>query len=239
MNSLHHQMKSGRKGSAVEQSRYICRQGKYDARGDLIHAGSGNLPDFTGGDPAKLWAGADRYERRNGAAYREHEISLPNELPLEDMRLLAEALVHAHAGAKPFEFAIHGPTGTLGGESNPHVHAMICDRVPDGIVRSMEQFYSRHNARRPELGGARKDSGGRTPLQMRDHAIATRKMSADVTNAFLAARGIATRVDHRSLRARGIDREPEKHLGQARVRAMSTEQRASFAAQRDRPRRLD
>jgi len=39
----------------------------------LVFVQHGNLPAWANGDPAIFWKAADKYERANGAAYREFE----------------------------------------------------------------------------------------------------------------------------------------------------------------------
>ncbi|WP_194936644.1 hypothetical protein [Stenotrophomonas sp. MH181796] len=58
---------------------------------------------------------ADRHERANGSAYREHEIALPGELTQPQLVELAERLAQRLAGSKPYQYAIHAPEGALGG----------------------------------------------------------------------------------------------------------------------------
>lgn len=233
MASFHHSIKSGKKGSALEHAFYIERHGRYENRGeDLIHAGYGNMPLWAASNPALFWRTADTYERANGAVYREHEIALPNELTVPQLIALAERIVRELIGNKPYQYAIHAPEGKLGGILNPHMHLMFSDRIPDGINRPATQVFSRYNAARPEDGGWRKDSGGRTRLELRDQVVATRKTIADLENQALAELGHAARVDHRSLREQGRQRRPERHLGPTRIRGMSLDEKAVYAAYR-------
>ena len=229
MASFHHRITSGKKGNAHEHARYIDRRGKYSDREDLIHTGYGNLPDWAGGDPAYFWKMADSHERANGAVYREHEIALPNELNREQLIAFAERLVRKLVGAKPYQYAIHAPEGKIGGISNPHIHLMFSDRVQDGINRPAAQMFSRHNPKQPEIGGCRKDSGGKTRMELRDQVIATRKTIADLQNQALAEHGHYARVDHRSLREQGFQRQAERHLGPVRVCGLSADEKAQFA----------
>ncbi len=228
MSCFHHSIKSGKKGSAVAHSTYISR----NEREDLIHTSHGNLPDWAKDDPKVFWRMASMYERANGAVYREHEIALPNELTIDQLIVLAERLVRQLVGIKPYQYAIHAPDGKLGGVANPHVHLMFSDRMPDGIDRPATQMFSRYNAKHPELGGCRKDSGGQAPLEHSSKVVATRKTSADIQNQMLAECGHDTRVDHRSLRAQGIQRRAERHLGPAFVRGMSAGEKATYAMHR-------
>lgn len=232
MTSFHYRIKSGKKGAAKEHAAYIERLGRYEGREDLVHAESGNLPDWANGNPATFWKAADAYERANGAAYHEHVVALPNELSLEQNRALAIRLAGALVGGKPFQLAIHAPEGKLGGITNPHMHLMYSDRVQDGISRSPERMFSRYNPKQPQDGGCRKDSGGRSPMVLRDEVIARRKMIADIQNQTLAEHGFTARVDHRSLREQGLQRRPERHLGPARIKNMSDEEKAQFATLR-------
>lgn len=233
MASFHHRIKSGKKGYARNHAAYIERQGRYKNRGeDLIHATHGNLPTWAGSDPNLFWKMADKHERINGAVYREHEIALPNELAEDQLIALADRMVHELVGNKPYQYAIHAPEGALQAIPNPHVHLMYSDRLPDGIERAPEQMFARFNAKHPERGGCRKDSGGLTPQELRDHVINTRKKIADLQNQALAESGHKARVDHRSLRERGQPREPERHLGPARIRSLSGEEKAAYTAGR-------
>ncbi|OZB64238.1 MAG: plasmid mobilization protein [Lysobacterales bacterium 14-68-21] len=234
MASFHHCIKSGKKGNAREHAAYIERHGRYENRGeDLIHSAYGNMPAWAASNPALFWRMADRHERANGAAYREHEIALPNELGIGQLVALTERIVRELVGNKPYQYAIHAPDGSLGAIPNPHVHLMYSDRMPDGIQREPERMFSRYNPKNPELGGCRKDSGGLSPLELRANVIHMRKTIADLQNKALADGGHETRVDHRSLREQGRERCPERHLGPARIRGMSTDEKAVYAVHRN------
>src|SRR3546814_9778396 len=58
----------------------------------------------------------------------------------------------------------------LGGIPNPHIHLMYSDRVSDGIDRTPDRVFARFNPTHPAAGGCRKDSGGRTPIELRRQA---------------------------------------------------------------------
>ncbi|MBD7923090.1 MobA/MobL family protein [Xanthomonas translucens] len=233
MASFHHSIKSGKKGSARRHANYIDRQGAHSSRGDLIHSSYGNMPDWAAGEPGLFWSMADRHERANGAVYREHEIALPNELALPQLIDLAERLVGNLVGSKPYQYAIHTPEGKLGGIQNPHVHLMCSDRIPDGINRSPERMFSRYNAKQPNAGGCRKDSGGKSPMELRQQVTAIRKVVAETQNEMLAEHGHDVRVDHRSLRDQGMQRRAERHLGQRFIEGMADVERAQYAECRD------
>ncbi|MCC4598242.1 MobA/MobL family protein [Xanthomonas campestris pv. phormiicola] len=229
MASFHHSIKSGKKGSARRHANYIERRGAQSARGDLIHASHGNMPEWAEGDPSLFWSMADRHERANGATYREHEIALPNELTVPQLIDLTERLVGNLIGTKPYQYAIHAPEGKLGGIQNPHVHLMCSDRIPDGIARLPERMFSRYNAKQPSAGGCRKDSGGKSPMELRQQVTATRKLVAETQNKVLAEYGQDARVDHRSLRDQGVQRRAERHLGQRFIEGMADAEKAQYA----------
>lgn len=228
MASFHHSIKSGKKGSANRHAKYIERHGSHRARADLIHSSYGNMPGWAASNPNEFWQMADQYERANGAAYREHEIALPNELTSAQLVELAERLVHNLVGTKPYHYALHAPEGKLGGIQNPHIHLMYSDRVPDGIERPPERTFARYNANQPNAGGRRKDSGGRSPKDLKREVTAARKTAADTQNQLLSQYGHQTRVDHRSLRDQGVQRRAERHLGQRFVDEMADAEKGQY-----------
>ncbi|MBZ3929096.1 MobA/MobL family protein [Xanthomonas citri] len=220
------EVKSGKKGTCVEHSRYDARSGKkYEDREDLLAFEFDNLPEWSQGKPQDFWKAADKYERSNAAAYREWIVVLPNELDEKKNLDLSRKIAKAIAGDRPWQLAMHRPEGKLSGEPNPHVHVMTSDRAPDGIPRPAEQYFCRYNPTHPEKGGCRKLSGGKTRQQMREDLIAVRKKIADLENEALAEAGVDARVDYRSLRDQGIDRHPGKHLGPARVKRITRGER--------------
>jgi hypothetical protein len=237
MASFHFEIKSGRKGVAAEHAAYIARRGYHAHKDDLVFSEHGNLPAWADNNPARLWKAADKYERSNGAAYREMIIALPGELTPGQQLSLIDHLVSELVGSKAYQCACHAPKSSLEGEINPHLHLMISDRLPDGVERPADRMFSRYNPSDPSKGGCRKDSGGRTRMQVRDELIAKRKLVADIQNDHLSRNGHVARVDHRTLQAQGVQRQAERHLGQAKVRVMSTEERDEYVASRDHARR--
>lgn len=228
MESLHFGIRSGKRGSATDHLNYITRQGSYAARNDLVATGHGNMPSFAQDQPMLLWQASDRNERKNGSVFRSYTVSLPNVLTTEQLIDLAWQEARRLAGPKPFQFALHMSQSALQDELHPHVHIVICDRLLDGIERSPEQMFMRHNSAHPELGGARKDSGGKSRLELHRQLTAQRKAAAEEINAALAKHGHARRIDHRTLRERGINRAPERYLGPATIRKMTMEERVAY-----------
>lgn len=224
MASFHLSIKNGKKGKAASHSAYIAREGKFGRNGkadDLQLHQHGNLPSWANDQPGVFWNAADKFERANGTAYVELEFALPAELAPEQRSELVQEFAAKVCGNKPYEFAIHAPEAALGKVSQPHAHLMINNRVPDAIERPPELHFRRYNAVHPELGGCKKDSGGRHRGEMKELATSIRETFSEVQNQYLEKYGHADRVDHRSYRARGIDKVPERHLGHARIKQMS------------------
>lgn len=235
MASYHLSIKSGKKGQATEHAAYIARAGKHGKNGkgeDLLALEHGNLPVWANDDPDYFWKMADKYERKNGATYREFEIALPRELTLSQNLELVREFIKEEVGDKPYQVAIHAPTAALGDDKQPHSHIIISDKKPDGIVRTPEQHFKRYNSAFPELGGCRKDSGGREPAKLKEEIISRRKLVADIQNRHLEKHGYDARVDYRSNRERGIAKEAEKHLGAAAIKQMTDEDKEQIKDKR-------
>lgn len=235
MASYHVRVKSGKKGTAEAHAAYIARQGSYASRGDLVESGYGNMPWWADGRPHLFWKAADRYERTNGAAYREYQVALPKELSIEDAVELCHQITQLLAGNKPFQLAIHAPKSSLEGEINLHVHLMISERMDDGIDRSPAQMFSRYNRKYPEMGGRQKDGCGMDWMEVRGNMIDLRRALAKLQNSALAGAGYDSRVDHRSLAEQGIERDPERHLGQTRIKRFSEQDKQAYLDARRYP----
>ena len=231
MASYHCSVKVGGKGQASSHAAYIAREGHYAERAgyeDLEATGHGNLPSWAEGEPARFWIAADRYERANGATYREIEIALPRELNPDQRQALVLDFIRQELGERhAHQWAIHNPGAALAGGEQPHAHLMYSERTIDGIERDPAQYFKRYNGTHPELGGCRKDSAG-----TEERLLETRQRWAEVQNAHLQQHGHAARVDHRSLADQGIERAPEQHLGGRRVRQLAPDQREALLERR-------
>lgn len=231
----HFEIKSGKRGSSLEYINYITRTGVHAEQEDLIASECRNMPAWSGNDPKTFFKASERYERRNASAFRSMVFNLPKALSADQNTQLALDISHALTKGKPFLLAIHAPTSALAGEKHPHGHLMVSDRVPDGIDRPPELAFRRYNAKYPEKGGCRKDSGGRDKTTHRDWVIAQRRLVAEMINEALEQNGLHERVDHRTLRERGEARQPEAYLGPAKVRQMSeTDKERYLQARQDR-----
>jgi hypothetical protein len=189
---------------------YISREGKSSGKEDVEYTESGNMPKWAERNPNAFWAASDTFERANGSTYREIEVALPRELNKEERVELVRGFVKEHLGDKhPYSLAVHNPKAAIEKGEQPHAHIMFSERMRDGYQRDAKQFFSRYNGKSPEKGGCKKDSWGGDKQRL----IALRESWAKHTNRALEKKNVEARVDHRSLKAQGIDRPPEKHLG--------------------------
>ena len=155
-----------------------------------------NAPDWAR-QRAQLWNEAEQAEnRKNSTVAREFEIALPSELPEKERQRLAlefaKEIVERHQVAA--DVAIHEPS--RGGDNrNHHAHILITTRqlTESGFTKKTRELDDRKSG---EV----------------DH---WRKRYADLQNEFFKKNGIDETVDHRTLKAQGIDREPTQHLGVA------------------------
>ena len=216
--------------SARAKSDYIEREGRYEKDAEeLEHKEHENMPEWAEDDAGKYWEAADEHERANGRLYSEVQFALPKELNEEERREAASSFAERLTGGErlPYTLAIH--RGGTNGE-NPHAHLMFSERGNDGIERSGEQWFKRHNAKAPEKGGARKSRAAKAG----DWLEKTRQAWEQTANRALERAGRGERIDHRSLaerrdeayragdleRAAQLSREPNVHLGPERYRAI-------------------
>lgn len=160
-----------------------------------------------------FWDAADTYERANGRVYTEIVVAIPRELSKADRRTLIEGFVGQEIGERfAYTVAIHNPRAMDGGEQ-PHAHIMFSIRELDGIERSREQFFRRANDKHPELGGARKSREWSKDSRENDRVNEIRLSWEKAANLALEKAGHEVRIDRRTLKEQGIDREPEPKMG--------------------------
>ena len=148
-------------------------------------------------DRAELWNAAELAEtRKNSTVAREFEIALPSELSPDERKRLAvdfaREIVERHGCAA--DVAIHAP-GKEGDNRNHHAHILCSTRrlTPEGFGEKTRELDERKTGQV-------------------DH---WRERFAGMQNERLREAGVEARVDHRTLEAQGIDREPTRHLGPA------------------------
>jgi ATP-dependent exoDNAse (exonuclease V) alpha subunit len=150
-------------------------------------------------DRSKLWNAAELAEKRKDACVaREVEVALPSELSPSERRRLALDFARDMANREgcAVDVAIHAP-GKEGDNRNHHAHILRTTRKveADGMGAKLDT----------EKAGRKRS----------EDLEAVRARWAEMTNERLRENDIAARVDHRSLEAQGIDREPTQHLGPA------------------------
>jgi len=192
------------------------------------------MPAWAAHKPSEFWKAADRSERANGCTYREIEIALPRELKPEQRIELVHDFIRQEIGDRhAYQFAIHNPKAAIAGGEQPHAHIMFSERLNDGIDRDPQQYFKRANSQEPERGGAKKVRFGETPTERKEHLVAQRSRWADLQNTHLERYQHTDRVDARSLKAQGIEREPERHLGAGQVQRFDTEQLQAILERRE------
>ena len=250
--------------SARAKNEYIEREGRYEKDlEELEHTEHGHMPAWAQDDPHAYWQAADEHERANGRLYSEVQFALPRELDASGRRALAGAFAERVCGGErlPYTLALHkGAAETPDKPDNPHAHLMFSERGNDGIARSEEQWFKRHNPTAPERGGARKSRAAKAG----DWLDTTRQAWEQTANRALEQAGRAERIDGRNLpdrrdaahregdleRAAELSREPNVHRGPGQylkdrgkasatvAQAEAVEQRTATArAERDADRR--
>lgn len=164
-------------------------------------------------DRSALWNAAEKAERRKDACVaREYEVALPAELSAEARRQLALDFAKEMADREgcAVDVAIHEP-GREGDDRNHHAHILRTTRKvgPEGLTDKLDTEKAGRNRR--------------------DDLESVRARWAELCNERLRDAGIEATVDHRSLKAQGIEREPTKHLGPT---ASAIERRTGEASRR-------
>jgi ATP-dependent exoDNAse (exonuclease V) alpha subunit len=158
-------------------------------------------------DRQALWNAAEAAENRsNSRVAREYELALPHELNhsqrVELVRAFSVDIADRYGVA--VDFAIHAPH-RHGDERNHHAHVLTTTRTieADGLGKKSEIEWSDGNRRKAGLGPAKEE------------ITLIRERWETLTNEYLKEHGIEARIDHRSLEAQGVEREPQSHLGPA------------------------
>ena len=149
-------------------------------------------------DRGKLWNEVERVEdRKDSQLARPIELALPHELTNEQRRFLVQDFVREQFVRKGYvvDVAIHAPN-RKGDQRNYHAHLLIPLRLMD------ENGFDKHKKQEQWIYKNRTQ-----------YTLDFREKWANITNRHLARYGHEARIDHRSLKDQGIDREPTQHLG--------------------------
>lgn len=209
----HFSVKSGSRAkgsSAADRYRYICREGKYQQRQDLVRVTHHNYPAWASDRPEHFFEAADKFSRVNARLYTELEIALPRELTKDQQLRLIKDYVEKQIGKNhPYSVAFHCPKAMDGG-LNPHVHVLMSERtVTDGIARNEQTFFKRYNSKFLEKGGAAVSKD----WNRRDKVVELRTAWEKAVNLHLKRCGHDAVISLKSLQSQNIDRIPEPKLG--------------------------
>jgi len=156
-------------------------------------------------DREALWNEAERAENRsNSRVAREYEVALPHEMSrsqrLELVRSFSQSIADRYGCA--VDFAIHAPH-RQGDHRNHHAHLLATTRTIEaaGLGEKTEIEWSDGNRQKAGLKKGKQE------------ILEIRGAWEEFTNAKLKELSLEARIDHRSLEAQGIEREPTIHLG--------------------------
>jgi MobA/MobL family len=199
----------GKGSSAASHAKYILRYPPYRYNSEqLKHEESGNLPSWAK-NGLDFWEKADKLETPLSARlYSEFVVSVPRCFHTEQQAELIKSFIKSEIAQKhTFTFALHHSPSS-DGKGNHHAHIMFSPRLLDGIERDAISFFRRGNHGEPEKGGALKDRSWIAPSRLIDLRVSWEHHA----NRALNIAGFDLRIDHRSLKAQGIDRQPEPKL---------------------------
>jgi ATP-dependent exoDNAse (exonuclease V) alpha subunit len=160
-------------------------------------------------DRASLWNAAEAAEtRKNARVAREYLVALPVELSppqrLELVRGFSRELADRYGFA--VDFAIHAPRDFPGSDPrNFHAHLLATTREVTAAGLGAKTTLEMRDGNRHQLG---------LPPVIHE-LLHVRERWAAVANEALQQARVAARVDHRSLKAQGVDREPLPHIPKA------------------------
>ena len=140
-------------------------------------------------DRATLWNAVEKAEKRKDAqTARDIDMALPVELDRQEQITLVREYISENFVDKGMiaDFAMHDK-----GDGNPHAHILLTTREV-----SIAGF-----------GKKNRDWNKKAYLE------SWRESWSDACNERLKAKGLNERIDHRTLKAQGIDREPTIHIG--------------------------
>ncbi len=154
-------------------------------------------------DRSTLWNAAESAEKRNNARVaREYLVAVPPELThphrVELVRGFAQELAERYGFA--VDAVLHAPRDFRGSDPrNFHAHLLATTREVsrDGLGRKTTLDLNDDNRRKLGLGRAVTE------------LFYVRQRWAEVANLALESAHVAARIDHRSLAAQGITREPK------------------------------
>ena len=152
-------------------------------------------------DRGVLWNAAEHAGRRcNSRLAREWLVFLPLELTADRRHQLVQGFARELADRyrAAVDICVHQPR-TGADPRNHHAHLLMSTRevTPDGLGARTKLEVSGRERHLKGISGS-----------SRDEYLAIRARWGELTNQALECAGLSQRIDHRSLKAQGIDREP-------------------------------
>src|ERR1700722_7741784 len=174
---------------------------------------------------SRLWNAAERAETRiNARVAREYLVALPVELDAAQRLALVRGFSRELTERYRFalDLAVHAPRDFPGSDPrNFHAHLLATTREITAQGLTVKTSLELNDAKRHSLG-----------LGPAIHELLyVRERWAAVTNEALRDAHIDARVDHRTLAAQGIDREPDPYIPRA---AFEMERHGERRAQAER-----
>lgn len=189
---------------------YINREGAQSNKDDCLFKGN-QLPKWAKSSPQKFFSAATRYEDKGNRRYKEIELSLPNELTLEQNRSIVAQFITNHLANHYYAYAIHDKAGELSSERHPHVHIMFSERLIDDVEKIKERPACKYfrRAAKPLKGEQvasferRREHGAPKDPKWHDknYLYELREDFARIQNEVLAQNGFSIHVDCRTLKA--------------------------------------
>ncbi len=164
----------------------------------------GDAPMEWARDRTRLWNTAESLEkRRNSRVAREFQISLPSELSAARRLILARDFAREVSDryGVAVDLALHDPKPS-GDPRQFHAHLLMTTREVTAEGLGAKAGMDMQSVQRFRAG-------------LTDHKteyVAIRERWATLTNNALREANIEARVDHRSLEAQGIERQPVVHV---------------------------
>ncbi|MDT3227949.1 MULTISPECIES: MobQ family relaxase [Pseudomonas syringae group] len=168
------------------------------------------LPDGTSAERNALWNASESAEKRkDGRTGREWIIALPAELDEDARQELASAfgIELATRYGVAVDLAIHLPNRE-GDNRNHHAFVMTTTRQ---VSRDATGLLVMGEKSTIELSDTKRRSVGLGSAA--DEVVAIRRLWEQMANRALENAGSDARIDSRSLKAQGLDREATMHLG--------------------------
>ena len=144
-------------------------------------------------DRSTLWNEVEKAETRtNSRTAREVRIALPDELDLVKQKAIVQDFVKRNFVEKGMiaDWAIHRPS-EYGDTRNTHAHIVLTTR------EISEKGFTKKNREWDKV----------------ESLNSWREDWSKTVNKTLEIEGVSAKIDHRTLKAQGIDRDPSVHLG--------------------------